>query len=92
VSFYTVRRGDTLWSIAADPLVYNDPHQWPWLFITNRERLTDPNNPNLIEPGLVLEVPIPGNSWLYDASRDRMVDSENPHLILPGMLLEIPGP
>jgi nucleoid-associated protein YgaU len=62
---YTVKNGDTLWSIAADPQIYNNPYQWPRLFITNRERLIDPNNPNLIEPGQVLIIPSPGNSRYY---------------------------
>jgi nucleoid-associated protein YgaU len=60
-----VQSGDSLWSIAGSPQIYNNPYLWPRLFITNRERLVDPNNPNLIEPGQVLEVPTPGNSRFY---------------------------
>jgi nucleoid-associated protein YgaU len=64
-NLYTVRNGDTLWSIAADPRIYNNPYRWPQLFITNRERLVDPNNPDLIEPGQILLIPPPGNSRYY---------------------------
>jgi nucleoid-associated protein YgaU len=51
-----VQRGDSLWSISARPQVYNNPYNWPQLYITNKERLLDPSNPNLIEPGQVLQV------------------------------------
>jgi nucleoid-associated protein YgaU len=70
-----VESGDSLWSIAASPRIYNNPYQWPRLFITNRERLADPNNPNLIEPGQVLDVPSPGNSRFYSVQTgDNLTD------------------
>ena len=58
---YTVRSwgttSDCLWNIAGRPWVYNDPWQWRRLYEANRSRLPDPNNPNLIEPGMVLDIP-----------------------------------
>jgi nucleoid-associated protein YgaU len=62
---YTVQSGDTLWSIAANPEVYNNPYLWPLIFATNREHFRDPDNPALIEPGQILEIPNPGNSQFY---------------------------
>jgi nucleoid-associated protein YgaU len=62
---YTVQSGDSLWRISGLPQIYNNPYRWPRLYITNRERLTDPNNPDLIEPGQVLQVPSPGTSRYY---------------------------
>jgi len=48
---------DCLWNIAALPEVYGDPLRWPVLFNANRHRMPNPNNPDLILPGMVLEIP-----------------------------------
>lgn len=47
-----VRRGDTLWALAAAHL--GDPLRWPGLHATNRGRIRDPD---LIYPGQRLDVP-----------------------------------
>jgi nucleoid-associated protein YgaU len=57
--FYMVQEGDDLTSIAADPRVYNDPFQWTRLYDSNRNRMINPDNPHLIFPGMILEVPRP---------------------------------
>jgi nucleoid-associated protein YgaU len=49
--------GDCFWNIAGYSWVYNDPHRWQVLYEANRAKLPNPNNPNLIEPGTVLEIP-----------------------------------
>ena len=58
---YTVRtwtgNRDCLWNIAGYSWVYGDPNRWRTLYEANRSRLPDPNNPNLIEPGFVLDIP-----------------------------------
>lgn len=58
---YTVRQwdafGDCFWNIAGRSWVYNNPYQWPILYRANREKLVDPQNPNLIAPGTVLDIP-----------------------------------
>ena len=58
---YTVRPwvtyGDSLWNIAGRIWAYNDPHRWRLLFEANRSRMPDPNNPDLIHPGMVLDIP-----------------------------------
>jgi nucleoid-associated protein YgaU len=58
---YTVRTWitvkDCFWNIAGRPWVYNNPRQWRVLYNANKEKLPDPNNPNLIEPGMVLDIP-----------------------------------
>ena len=58
---YTVRPWQTsfdcLWNIAGRPWVYNDPYKWPLLFEANRSRMPDPNNADLIHPGMVLTIP-----------------------------------
>ncbi|GHV81868.1 hypothetical protein AGMMS49991_04260 [Spirochaetia bacterium] len=55
--YYTVKAGDNLWDIAANPLIYNNPWLWHRLYEANRDKLEDPNNPNLIESGIVIEIP-----------------------------------
>jgi nucleoid-associated protein YgaU len=62
---YTVQQGDSLWTISARPQIFNDPYNWPTLYLTNRERLVDPGNPHLIEPGQVLQIPELGNARFY---------------------------
>jgi hypothetical protein len=58
---YTVRtwrvERDCLWNIAGYPWVYGDPWRWRELYEANRHRLPDPNNPHLILPGMVLDIP-----------------------------------
>jgi hypothetical protein len=58
---YTVRSwdrfGDCLWNIAGRNWAYNNPWKWPILYHANKQKLSDPNNPNWIEPGVVLDIP-----------------------------------
>jgi len=58
---YTVRtwagEKDCLWNIAGYPWVYGDPRKWKELYKANKDKLADPNNPNLIEPGMILDIP-----------------------------------
>jgi len=58
---YTVRpwsvSKDCFWNIAGFPWVYGDPHQWRLLYNANKSKLPNPNNPNVIEPGTVLDIP-----------------------------------
>jgi nucleoid-associated protein YgaU len=58
---YTVRAWttfrDCLWNIAGRPWVYGNPRQWRVLYNANRAKFPDPNNPNWIEPGMVLDIP-----------------------------------
>jgi nucleoid-associated protein YgaU len=58
---YTVRPWQTsfdcLWNIAGRPWVYNDPYKWTLLFEANRSGMPDPNNADLIHPGMVLNIP-----------------------------------
>jgi hypothetical protein len=59
---YTVRtwarERDCLWNIAGYSWVYGDPWQWKTLYEANKSKLPDPDNPNLIEPGMVLDIPV----------------------------------
>jgi len=59
--YYTVRtwanERDCLWNIAGYSFVYGDPWRWRELYEVNRSRMPEPNNPNLIEPGFILEIP-----------------------------------
>ena len=52
-SKYTVQAGDTLWGIAQR--AYNDPEDWDTIYDANKQVIG--NNPNLIKPGQVLQIP-----------------------------------
>ena len=58
---YTVRpwsvSKDCFWNIAGFPWVYGNPHQWRLLYNANKSKLPNPDNPNDIEPGTVLDIP-----------------------------------
>jgi len=58
---YTVRtwrvERDCLWTIAGYPWVYNDPWKWRELYNANKDKMPEPANPDLIEPGMVLDIP-----------------------------------
>jgi hypothetical protein len=46
---------DCFWDIAE--IVYHDPYRWPILYEANRSKLEDPDNPDLLEVGTILEIP-----------------------------------
>jgi nucleoid-associated protein YgaU len=48
---------DCFWNIAGFPWVYGNPYQWRLLYNANKSKLPNPNNPNVIEPGTVLDIP-----------------------------------
>jgi len=58
---YTVRQwnntGDCFSTIAGWSWVYGDPYQWRKLYEANRNKLPDPNNPHLMLPGMVIDIP-----------------------------------
>jgi len=58
---YTVRtwqrEKDCLWNIAGYSWVYGDPTKWKILYNANKSKMPDSNNPDLIEPGMVIDIP-----------------------------------
>jgi nucleoid-associated protein YgaU len=58
---YTVRHWsvskDCFWNIAGQPWAYGNPYLWTALYNANKSKLPDPDNPNVIEPGTVLDIP-----------------------------------
>jgi hypothetical protein len=58
---YTVRtwrvERDCLWTIAGYSWVYGDPWKWRELYNANKDKMPEPANPDLIEPGMVLDIP-----------------------------------
>jgi nucleoid-associated protein YgaU len=48
---------DCFWNIAKNPAIYGNPHLWQKLYEANKSKLRNPENPNLIHPGIKLEVP-----------------------------------
>jgi hypothetical protein len=73
---YTVRpwavSKDCFWNIAGRSWVYGDPYKWRLIYNANKGKLSDPNNPDIIEPGIVLDIPsLQGESreGLWDADK-----------------------
>lgn len=58
---YTVRtwaeNRDCFWNISGYPFVYGDPTKWRVLYQANKAKLRQPENPDLIHPGLILDIP-----------------------------------
>jgi nucleoid-associated protein YgaU len=52
-SSYTVKEGETLWIISAQPQVYGDGLLWPLLYQANRDQIKDPRQ---IFPGQTLSI------------------------------------
>lgn len=51
---YSVVRGDTLWSIAAQEKIYRNPFMWPLIYKANRTQIRDPDR---IFPRQILAIP-----------------------------------
>jgi hypothetical protein len=73
---YTVRAWavskDCLWNIAGRPWAYGDPTKWRLLYNANRSKMPQPDNPDLIHPGMILDIPsINGElrQGMWDAGR-----------------------
>lgn len=59
--FYIVRpwaeTKDCFWNISGRSYVYNNPWLWENLYEANKDNIPDRNNPNLILPGMKMEIP-----------------------------------
>lgn len=74
--YYTVvsrpQNTDCFWNIAKMPAIYGDPLLWEKLWKANAEKMRDPKNPDLIYPGMVIEIPPVANETregTYDPSK-----------------------
>jgi LysM repeat protein len=73
---YTVRAWavskDCLWNIAGRPWAYGDPTKWKILYNANKAKMPQPDNPDLIHPGMILDIPSlngEARQGLWDANR-----------------------
>lgn len=71
---------DSLWKIAGLPFIYNDPWQWPKLYAANKNKLQDPENPHLIQPGTKLTIPS-----MYGEKREGTYDAAQIEFYAPLM-------
>ena len=59
--FYIVRpwaeNKDCYWNISGRSYVYNNPTLWENLYQANKSKMKDPANPDLIYPGMKVEIP-----------------------------------
>ena len=56
---YTVKKGESLWSIAAKPDVYGKATAWRRIFDANRDVLKSPNH---LRPGMTIKIPREGSA------------------------------
>jgi len=58
---YTVRAWaiskDCFWNIAGRPWAYGDPFKWQIIYNANKAKMPQPDNPDLIHPGMILDIP-----------------------------------
>jgi nucleoid-associated protein YgaU len=54
---YRIRSQDTFRGIAGRTWAYNDPSKWTGIYEANRSKLPDPNDPDRLMPGIVLDIP-----------------------------------
>lgn len=52
-----VESKDCYWNISARPYVYNNPTLWENLYRANKSNMRNPANPDLIHPGMKMEIP-----------------------------------
>jgi len=59
--YYVVRpwadTKDCFWNISGRTYVYSNPFLWENLYEANKQSLPQPDNPNLILPGMIMEIP-----------------------------------
>ncbi len=55
--YYVVRNADSLWRIAQYSFIYGDSIYWETLYNANISLLVDRNNPHMILPGQLIEIP-----------------------------------
>ena len=48
---------DCLWNIAGKKEIYGDPWKWRVIYNANKNKLPKPNNPHIVEPGTLLDIP-----------------------------------
>jgi hypothetical protein len=79
---YTVRAWavskDCLWNIAGRPWAYGDSTKWRLIYNANRSRMPQPDNPDLIHPGMILDIP-----GLRGETRQGMWDAGRTYSPLP---------
>lgn len=64
---------DCFWNISGRPYIYNNPFLWENLYEKNKTRIPKPEDPNLILPGMKMEIPsIKGEyrDGLYSPDKD----------------------
>jgi len=60
-AYYVVRllpgNTDCLWNISGYDFIYNDPSKWRVIYDANKSAMPETDNPHLILPGMILEIP-----------------------------------
>lgn len=82
--YYVVRpwaeSKDCFWNISGRSYVYDNPALWENLYQANKSKLENPANPDLIHPGMIVEIPSIAGEYregTYDSSVKYDVFSAN---------------
>ncbi len=73
---HVVKSGECLWWIAEYEDIYNDPFMWPLIYNTNKDRI---NNPDLIYPGQILDIPRSGYTMDEVREARRLAGAPRPY-------------
>ena len=64
---------DCFWNISGRSYVYNNPLLWENLYEANKDAIPEPDNPDLIYPGMKMEIPSISGEYregVYSSSKD----------------------
>lgn len=70
------RNRDTIRNISAYEFIYGDGTKWATIYEANKDKLSDANNPNLIYPGTIFEIPNMGNDMrggTYEVGKEYLI-------------------
>lgn len=73
---HIVKSGECLWWIAEYEDIYNDPFMWPLIYNASKDKI---NNPDLIYPGQVLDIPRGGYTMDEVREARRLAGAPRPY-------------
>ncbi len=73
---HVVKSGECLWWIAEYEDIYNDPFMWPLIYNANKDKI---NNPDLIYPGQILDIPRSGYTMDKVREARRLAGAPRPY-------------
>ncbi len=69
---------DCFWRISSYDFIYDDPAGWWPIYQANKDKLPEPDNPDLIRPGMVMEIPEKEGENRHGVWVDGEIEAEAP--------------